>query len=700
MNHDFRKRKRILIVWQTLVTMLILCSCAQSEEPAVQPTDTASISTTPELTPEGTPSMTMTPEENDTPTPSPVPTLTLTQIPTPTSDPTSTPSPTLTPTAIPDPTSTPSPTQTPTAIPDPTSTPSPTLTPTSTPTPSPTPIPVLAEGEVLICEDNFPDEAFRGLISELVDIDQNGILTLEERESLTKLYNSYYDYEFPDEEYYEEHEPGKSSETMFSWLNRVQSLEGVEYFPKLRLIRIDKGFDWEEYVEEYIYSDPEIKQFCSFHAESMPALESLQLIGNIEHVTIKNAPNLRCVYISEYQTKEPSEIVIENCDAVQSLNLFTNHDPKFTCNSMKVKQLSLQASEKFYHALTENLLDLSELEELTLTIRDSKDKFVVSGLDHLKSMFFSGDSALYVDGLNELTYLEVYKIPGMTVLNCNKLEEVYSESIMQQMDYVHFESLPALEVAFMKYCHVKEVFLDTINANMLFDYFATHITFQDNSELFLTRTENAGKVLEKEIRYQQVTLDGMTACDCTGDIGYEIDLNGDGIPEQLYSDETGFYINGIDQGISRMNYVNGENIWNQFWLVDADTSDSKINLILNEAGLEQRQDLYWGDDEEEEEEETEGYPFYGQYLADYDTELRLIGWSEVSFELRWQEQWETNPFVNAEYSGDGKIYFQKGVCSRKEIYGIRTGTVLENSDDEATFVIAEDGMLERLKTEE
>lgn len=110
-------------------------------------------------------------------------------------------------------------------------------------------------GEIPLTPEYFPDEAFRELLSALIDVDKNGILTLEEREQLTELRNTCYDMENSEtDEYYEVHTPRNEAErTMYFWLNRVVSLEGIEYFPKLRLLVVDETAEREWYYSNAFF---------------------------------------------------------------------------------------------------------------------------------------------------------------------------------------------------------------------------------------------------------------------------------------------------------------------------------------------------------------------------------------------------------------------------------------------------------------
>ncbi len=64
---------------------------------------------------------------------------------------------------------------------------------------------------------NFPDEVFRGYVSENFDTDRNGYLSKDEREAVTEI------------------NVGVNWEG-YKWANSVRSLKGVEHFPELKKI--------------------------------------------------------------------------------------------------------------------------------------------------------------------------------------------------------------------------------------------------------------------------------------------------------------------------------------------------------------------------------------------------------------------------------------------------------------------------------
>ena len=132
------------------------------------------------------------------------------------------------------------------------------------------------------------------------------------------------------------------------------------------------------------------------------------------------------------------------------------------------------------------------------------------------------------------------------------------------------------------------------------------------------------------VTYHPVELEaeGVTEIQCSEGEGVELDLNGDGVPEQIYTAEEGVYINGILQEHEfcwefRYDPFNQERkqIWETYWIVDVDTADKYYNLIFSDPCAS----LNW------------------EKLMYYDTELHQIA----------RMGYTGSVFRDAEYFGDG-----------------------------------------------
>ena len=112
--------------------------------------------------------------------------------------------------------------------------------------------------------------------------------------------------------------------------------------------------------------------------------------------------------------------------------------------------------------------------------------------------------------------------------------------------------------------------------------------------------------LSVPVAYHSVELEaeGLTEIQCSEGEGIELDLNGDGAPEQIYTAEEGIYINGILQEQDyrwKFHYrpfdPDYRQMWETYWIVDVDTEDTYYNLIfLTELGSHGRTVLAYYDD--------------------------------------------------------------------------------------------------------
>ncbi len=664
-----------------LLIVLFLSGCsndAKTDPGIISNTTPTSITPTPAISESAT---TVIPTIIETLAATPTVTETPTIIPTITEPPTVTPpSP-----ATPEPT----PTITHTPAPTPTSTPTPTPAPTSTPTPAPTltPTPVLAEGEIPISEEYFPDEAFRGLLSALIDTDKNGILTLEEREQLTELRNTYFDMEdSEDEEYYYVNDPhNEFEEIMYFWLNRVVSLEGIEYFPKLRFVAIDEGWEREEYFDQ----TGQMKYLESFHAENMPELENVQLLTKVQSVTIKNAPKLRYIYLKPHKSVGTCEITLEGCDSVEGFEYHAGAMPIFDCKLENLQMLALYIPEDIFFSQAKNAFNFSGLKKLDLAVQDATQDVIIENIPELKYLRVICRSPVILSDLSALEELTLYSAYNIQISGCDNIKNISLNKI-KNVEYLDFSGLKKLETLGCTDSRVKNFSLFS-PYTFIYDSYIYDSGMPDkdiyisfcNNEILAPRSILDTGTIPVDIEYQPITVSGVTECDCTGKTGYLIDLDGDGVEEQLYSDETGFYINGINQGFARHKYKYDDTVWNYFYLVDADESDGKINVILNAECFNYLRKVHYGTMDLDNILAVEYWNF-GQYLATYEKSLRLIGYADS----------DAATFSGAVYDGNKGLRFQ--VSKYCNFYGVRNGVVVKNirNSQEIKLFIAEDGMVE------
>ncbi|MGN0507207.1 MAG: hypothetical protein ACI4FZ_11655 [Lachnospiraceae bacterium] len=168
--------------------------------------------------------------------------------------------------------------------------------------------------------------------------------------------------------------------------------------------------------------------------------------------------------------------------------------------------------------------------------------------------------------------------------------------------------------------------------------------------------------LSASVTYTPVMADGITRVLCNEGEGIELDLNGDGAAEQIYTAEEGIYINGILQELCypwRPVYKPFETDyhqpWEEYYIVDIDVSDGYYNLVF----------FYETADPVES-------------ITYYDSELKEIDWLTTFGSMR--------PFSTAEYDGDGTLLVRDVIV---DFLGIQYGADL-------TYRLNDKGTLERM----
>ncbi|MBP3610687.1 MAG: hypothetical protein J6J42_10170 [Lachnospiraceae bacterium] len=155
----------------------------------------------------------------------------------------------------------------------------------------------------------------------------------------------------------------------------------------------------------------------------------------------------------------------------------------------------------------------------------------------------------------------------------------------------------------------------------------------------VTPTPTPVITLSVPVAYHPVELEaeGVTKIQCSAGEGIELDLNGDGVPEQIYTAEEGVYINGILQEQEygwEFRYKPFEpdyrQAWETYWIVDVDTEDKYYNLIFLVTST-----MFWDES-----------------LTYYDGILHEISRKEIMMS-------EEGVFSTAEYFGNG-IFVLKG----------------------------------------
>ena len=156
-------------------------------------------------------------------------------------------------------------------------------------------------------------------------------------------------------------------------------------------------------------------------------------------------------------------------------------------------------------------------------------------------------------------------------------------------------------------------------------------------------------VLTSSVVYQPVEINGTTRIVCREGNGIEIDLDGNGVLEQIYTAQEGIYINGILQElsykwkpISKPYATEYYQMWEEYYVVDLDKSDKQYNLVF----------FY------ETADDCESITYYdGKLIEIYS--MSTLG--------------SRRPFSDAEYYGDGTLMVKDAIV---DFLGIQYGADL------------------------
>lgn len=213
---------------------------------------------------------------------------------------------TVAPTAAPVPTvmseSTATPSKEPTATEIPTKVP----TITSTVTPEPTVTPTT---DIPLTRENFPDVNFRLYLSEYVDINQDWILSLEERESVIRIQNEFADYDkaawWNDGNSDVAYRDDPAILKRCAYIDEFSNLQGIEYFPNLFEIQLD-GMEFDTAVTELVVTNPKLEVF------------DLRYRGNLEIIDLTACESLKTCVIECREETDPEILLPEPLEVTKA----------------------------------------------------------------------------------------------------------------------------------------------------------------------------------------------------------------------------------------------------------------------------------------------------------------------------------------------------------------------------------------------
>lgn len=684
------KKSKNLFLSCTLLILLAGCT-GKHQEASITPTTIPEANTSPVVTSTDAPSSEVKPATSTplpttavtspvpaTETPMPSATLNL-EIPSPSLEPIS-PTPTIltptkelslakTPTEIPSQTTT---TNTPTKKPTPLPTKPPAkVSPVPTPTPATFPLQEAELGyykdawlpSVELSEENFPDEGFRTLLSELVDQDKDGILTLAERETLVYLRDTCYDEKiesfYPDDPY---------DDRMMRLLYNTLDFTGIEYFPQLKTIYLDRAGKSKQplYPTITIKNLPNLKEFyfCTLNSVSESNC----------HFTFEHLPQLQTIHIEINNPDASSSVTVKNTRRLKNFWLSGNITGLNGLEQTNVQNIALGPEKQIYNIpfisndvaeITVDLTKFSRLKEFHFRTNKPCESYIFTGQTNLTifAAILPGGAAILRNmpavcdaRILGADTMQSENCPNLTCLRIGREEEA-TETPMEILDLTSFRNLKILDIDW-GIMGIKTLLLPNDNIDILRDYSNTETMISyEEQPLFNQMQQNIENASSNPvtlsgtaITYQSVSAKflskpGIYEMICTPEQGYRIDLDGNGIEEELYTDAQDFYLNGVGLGISRMDYTGNGTPWERFWIQVLEEDNPKYQLIINTAPLGRSYSSIYYNAEEPLQYYWKGGMFHnwkeelnfqsivlndyiGQYLLSYDGTLHLQAYAE------------------------------------------------------------------------
>lgn len=247
--------------------------------------------------------------------------------------------------------------------------------------------------DIIINKSNFPDSNFREYVSLLADSDNNGVLSLDERNAILTIKDTNYDPEASAEYNDAYGDTTFDGEKWYELLSNTKSFEGIQYFQNLYKIVISG------------------RNLNEVHLDN-PNLEVLSLdCINLSDLTVGSCPKLRMLYIGS--------------SAIHKIDL------------SDTGQLESLAIGKIKYSMSD-ILKNKNLERLSLNVQDADTiNNDLNELEKLKSLGIGGDCSVKEINLTKLKNLEEIGV-GMNVqiLNLKGLKNLHEISIrkVQEID--------------------------------------------------------------------------------------------------------------------------------------------------------------------------------------------------------------------------------------------------------------------------
>ncbi len=259
--------------------------------------------------------------------------------------------------------------------------------------------------DIKINKSNFPDSNFRGYVSLMADSDNNGVLSLDERNAILTIKDTNYDPE-ASADYNDAHGDATfDGEKWYELLSNTESFEGIQYFQNLYRIDIS-GIKLKE-----------------VHLDN-PNLEVLSLdCRNLSDLTVGHCPKLRLLYIGPSALHD---IDLSDTEQLESLSIGTiKYSMSDILKNKNLERLFFKVQDA--DTLNNNLNELEKLKSLGIGGDCSVKELNLTKLKSLEEIGVNMNvQMLNLEGLKNLQEVSIQKVQDIDVTGCINLRGVFT----------------------------------------------------------------------------------------------------------------------------------------------------------------------------------------------------------------------------------------------------------------------------------
>lgn len=330
----------------------------------------------------------------------------------------------------------------------PTTTPTSTIVPTATVVPTESPVPTMEitsvpdNGNIELNKENFPDINFRLYLEKFVDLNQDSILSLSEREAVIRIQNGFADYDksawwnegHVDTAWRDDPEIADRCE----YLDKICNFEGIGYFPNLYEIQII-GFEPSPELKELVFTNPSLEIFKLTYGEEKITIDlsaCKKLRTCVINCSSETKPEILLPKHLEVTPLNDYECVIGETARKWMLRDFTEPSPTpvpqedLPCPDYAIdwKDENLEAAMRKITEIRDREIMLSDvygITELKLLKKDISDISALSVMENLVSLNLKNNHISDISALAELTKLQGLNLDNNEITDISSLNGLY-----------------------------------------------------------------------------------------------------------------------------------------------------------------------------------------------------------------------------------------------------------------------------------